>query len=166
MLCRDKVFPKRSRWILGTEIRSVALRLLTEVISGNETPVKTRQEFLDRHQHFTKAVGLLGALDANVELARDVLEINADKFDHWAGLWNAADRAVKAQLNSDTKRYETIYGALSLEDKIRDLVILDAPLRSPNPSNNNERNVTTDGALNNNNPNNSNGVVADHEDKD
>ena len=36
-------------------------------------------------------------------------------------------------------------------------------LRSPNPSNaNNERNVYTSGALNNNNANNGNGVAADY----
>lgn len=36
-------------------------------------------------------------------------------------------------------------------------------LRSPNPSNaNNERNVNTSGALNNNNANNGNGVAADY----
>ena len=34
-------------------------------------------------------------------------------------------------------------------------------LRTPNAGNNNERNVNTDGSLNNNNANNANGFVAD-----
>ena len=158
MVCREKVFPKRTRWVIGGKIADIVNDYHTVVMTANGIKVTTREEFIERHRLQTLAIAHLYALNVKMGLAQVVLSINPDGMNHWATLWNNADRCTKAWMNKDTARYTLHYGQLS---PAFDEVL---SVRSPHPSNaNNERYVNPSGALYSSHAYSSSGVVPDRE---
>lgn len=112
LLCREKVFPKRSRWLLGKPMADLVSAYYSEAMTANGIRVQTAAEFVERHRHQTLAIAQLYSLNAMMGLAQAVLSINPDDLDYWATLLNEADRCTKAWMNSDEKRYGAIYGPI------------------------------------------------------
>ena len=174
-ICREKVIPKRMHWLIGHKIADLINDFHTSVNVANEIKVESHAEFVERHKWQTLAIAFLKATDVKMTLALDVLELNADYLETWAGQYNETLKQIQGWKNKDAKRYEEKYGPLSQEEilyiagsipvDIRESIDLTpSGSRSPNPSNaNNERNSNQDGSLNNNNANNTNGVSADRE---
>ena len=163
LICKEKAFPKRSRWLISGKIADIANDYHSAVMTANGVKVTTIQEYEERHRLQTLAVAHLYALNAKMGLAQAVLSLDANTMDAWAGRFNAADRATKAWMTADVKRYGAMLGLLGNPANHGEAAI-ETPGRSPNPSNgNNERNVNPSGSLNNNNANNTNGVVPDRE---
>jgi hypothetical protein len=178
-ITREKVIPKRMWKVAGQKIADLINDYHTAIGIANEIKVKSHEEFVERHKFQTLAIAFLKATDRKMTLALDVLDLNADYLDTWAGQYNKTLKVVQGWMNKDEKRYEQKFGPLNQDDKlhiagsipgdIREQVELTpvgvgGRVRSPNPSNaNNERNSNPSGALNNNNANNTNGVGADRE---
>ena len=164
---REKVFPKRTRWQFAYALMDIANNFHSEVMYANGIRVDCRELFVERYGAQTQALAWLYALDAKMTAAQLCMGIDADRLQYWARLLNEAKERVGAWRAADKRRYEEKFGSLSAAESGEPAAItdpLEAPLRSPNPSNaNNVRNVNTDGSLNNNNANNTNGVVADRE---
>lgn len=167
VLNREKVFPKRSRWLIAYPIAEIVNNYHTMVAYANGIKVTNHELFVERYTAQTLAIAWIYTLAVKMSAAQLILEANADRLDRWQELCNNADRVTKAWRNADVKRYEEQFGSLTA-DELREPSIYPVGAagfsRSPNPSNsNNVRNVKADGSLNNNNANNANGAVADRE---
>ena len=173
-MCREKVIPKKMRWIIGQKIADLVNDFHTSVNIANGIKVRSRDEFVERHKFQTLALAYLKATDTKMTLALDVMELNADYFETWAGQYNETLRQIQGWLTKDEKRYSERFGPLSPEEEsyiagsipvdIRESADFTPSGFAPNPSNaNNVRNSNPDGSLNNNNANNTNGVSGDRE---
>lgn len=173
-MCREKVIPKKMRWIIGQKIADLVNDFHTSVNIANGIKVRSHDEFVERHKFQTLAIAYLKATDTKMTLALDVMELNADYFETWAGQYNETLRQIQGWLTKDEKRYSGRFGPLSPEEEsyiagsvpvdIRESADFTPSGFAPNPSNaNNVRNSNPDGSLNNNNANNTNGVSGDRE---
>ena len=72
--------------------------------------------FVLRHTYVACAQAWLYVMSAKMSLAIDVLEINADRLEHWAGLHNEATRCLSAWKASDKRRFAPTYGELTDAD--------------------------------------------------
>ena len=117
-ICREKVIPKRMQWLIGKSIADLIGNFHTSVSVANEIKVKSHAEFVERHKHQTLAIAFLKATDTKMTLALDVLELNADYLEIWAGQYNETLKQVQGWLNKDEKRYAQRYGPLSPEEQM------------------------------------------------
>lgn len=118
VLCKEAIFPKRTRWIIGQPIANLVNNVHSCVMAANGIRVESHAEFTERHRLQTMAVAYLYALDVKMNLAQAVLAANADKLEFWAGLFLETDKYIKNWISSDTKRYSGRFGPLSdHEDK-------------------------------------------------
>ena len=104
-LCKEDVFPKRSRWLFSGKIADLANDFETEVFVANEIKPTTQRERDARHYHLTMAIAKLMALDAKVTQAGRVLSISPDTLELYAGYVNSCRNLIVAWMNSDEKRY-------------------------------------------------------------
>lgn len=167
-LCRENVFPKRSRWLIAQPIADLINGFHSEIMIANEIKVETRDLMIERYHHQTLAIAYLEAANIKMSLALTVLDLEADRLEKWAEKFNHARKEVMSWKAGDRRRYEKKYGPISPEtireqSELQDTAVTHS--EAPNPSNGSQpRNVNTSGALNNNNnANNSNGVPADRE---
>ena len=104
-LCNEQVFPKRSRWLFSGKIADLANDYMTCINLANEIRVVTPKEREARHYYQTLALARLQALDAKINQAGRVLEINPNTMEFYAGMVNECKRLIMAWINSDNKRY-------------------------------------------------------------
>ena len=115
-ICRENVIPKRMRWVVGEKIADLINDFHTSVSVANEIKVKSHAEFVERHKFQTLAVAFLKATDTKMTLALDVLELNADYLEVWAGQYNETLTQIQGWTNKDEKRYAEKYGPLSQDE--------------------------------------------------
>lgn len=113
MLCREKTFPRRMRWLIGEPIADLANKYHSCIMTANAIRVETREEFIERHKIQTLGLAYLWSLNVKMGLAQVVLDVDPNKFEPWAKLFNDADRYTKNWISSDTKRYSQRFGPLS-----------------------------------------------------
>ena len=116
-ICREKVIPKRMRWLIGQKIADLVNDFHTFVFVANEIKVKSHEEFVERHKYQTLAIAFLKATDVKMTVALDVLELNADYLERWAKQYNATLRIIQGWTNKDEKRYAEKFGPLSPEEE-------------------------------------------------
>ena len=104
-LCKEKVFPKRSRWIIAKKIADLTVDFHSSVHKANAIKVVTQVERDERHKAQTLALANLSALDAELNLAMDVLNINPDDLGDIAELEKTCERVIQGWINSEIKRY-------------------------------------------------------------
>lgn len=114
-LCNEQVFPKRSRWLFSGKIADLANDYMSCVNVANEIRVVTPKEREARHYWQTMALAKLQALDAKINQAGRVLEINPDTMEYYAGLANECKRLLQAWMQSDNKRYGPLPGIADTE---------------------------------------------------
>ena len=165
VLCREDIFPKRSRWVMANKMADLVNDFHTCIMIANGIQPESHAEFVERHKYQVLAGGYLYALDVKMNLAKVVFETKADKLEFWAAVCLEAKDALSKWKSSDKYRYSKKFGPLTPEEENIGEAVEPTAVRSPNPSNaNNMRTATPDGALNNNNnANNTNGGVADRE---
>ena len=115
-ICREKVIPKRMRWVIGQKIADLINDFHTSVNVANEIKVKSHAEFVERHKFQTLAIAFLKATDVKMTLAMDVLQLNANYLETWAGQYNETLKQLQGWINKDEKRYSEKFGELSPED--------------------------------------------------
>lgn len=116
LMNREKVFPKKARWQICYELAGIANKYHTCVMFANGINVDCHALFVLRHINVACAQAWLYVMSAKMSLAIDVLEINADKLEHWAGLHNEATKCLSAWKASDKRRYAPQYGELTSAD--------------------------------------------------
>lgn len=104
-LCKEKVFPKRSRWIIAKKIADLTVDFHSSVHKANAIKVVTQVERDERHKAQTLALANLSALDAELNLAMDVLNINPDDLGDIAELEKTCERVIQGWINAEIKRY-------------------------------------------------------------
>ena len=77
-LCSEKVFPRRSRWLIAKKIADLTVEFHSAVHYANGIKVATQGERDERHKAQTLALAKLYAVDAELTVAMDVLHINPD----------------------------------------------------------------------------------------
>ncbi|MBR3278700.1 MAG: hypothetical protein IKG01_07400 [Lachnospiraceae bacterium] len=110
-LCQEKVFPKRSRWVIAQKIADTANEYLTAVIEANDPKVQTEEL---RERRFTLqqiALGKLSALDVLINMAIRVLSLKPENFKDIADRIITCEKLLKAWIASDEKRYGPPSGA-------------------------------------------------------
>ena len=80
----------------------------TFIHTANEIKVTAKEEAEDRHRYQTLALSSLQALEEKMELAKIVLDLNVDRLEYWAGLWNEEDKLLRNWISKDTRRYASI----------------------------------------------------------
>ena len=103
-LCKEKVFPKRSRWIIAKKIADLTVDFHSSVHKANGIKVVTQGERDERHKAQTLALANLSALDAELNLAMDVLNINPDDLGDIAELEKTCERVIQGWINAEIKR--------------------------------------------------------------
>lgn len=116
-ICREKVIPKRMRWLIGQKIADLINDFHTFVSVANEIKVKSHDEFVERHKYQTLAIAFLKATDIKMTVALDVLDLNADYLERWAGQYNTTLRIIQGWTNKDEKRYAEKFGPLSQKEE-------------------------------------------------
>jgi len=116
LMNREKVFPKKARWQICYELAEIVNKYHTCVMFANGINVDCHALFVLRHINVACAQAWLYVLTAKMSLAVDVLEINADKLENWAGLHNEATRCMSAWKASDKRRYSPKHGELTDAD--------------------------------------------------
>lgn len=104
-LCSEKVFPKRSRWLFSGKLADLANEYMNCVDRANEIRVVTQRERDIRHYWQTMALSTLMTLDARINQAGRVLQINPDTMEFYAGLCNDCRNLLLAWIASDEKRF-------------------------------------------------------------
>lgn len=104
-LCKEKVFPRRSRWLIAKKIADLTVDFHSSVHKANAIKVVTQVERDERHKAQTLALANLSALDAELNLAMDVLNINPDDLGDIAELEKTCERVIQGWINAEIKRY-------------------------------------------------------------
>ena len=105
LLCNDKIFPRRSRWLTADKIADVANDFHTFVNMANEIRPTTREEADVRHQYQTLAMSALQTLDSKMELAAEIYQIDIDRLEYWAKMWNEEEKLLSSWISKDKRRY-------------------------------------------------------------
>ncbi len=116
ILCREKVFPKRSRWIIAEPIVSIVNKYHTFVSYANGIHVVDHATFAERYKAQTLAIAWHYALNVKMTAAQLILDAPIDAFDHWQRIWNRAKDLTYAWRNSDRKRFEEKFSSLSADE--------------------------------------------------
>ena len=104
-LCNEKVFPRRSRWLIAKKIADLTVEFHSAVHYANGIKVATQGERDERHKAQTLALAKLYAVDAELTVARDVLHINPDDLGDIAELEKTCERVIQGWINAEIKRY-------------------------------------------------------------
>lgn len=116
IMCREKVFPKRSRWQMAEPIAHIVNNYHTMIAYANGIQVTNHALFAERHIAQTLALSWLYALNVKMTAAQIVLDAPIDSFAHWANLFVTAERVTKAWRTADRKRYEEQFGSLTADE--------------------------------------------------
>ena len=104
----EKRFPKRDRWILTQKIVNETLDTLTCIKRANATYVTTAEEYTYRRGQQTEAYAHAEAMLTLVEIAYQVLGIEAEKIEYWTGLIKTVEEKIQSWKKSDKARYKNI----------------------------------------------------------
>lgn len=115
LLCKEDLFPKRSRWLMSGKIADMISDFHSAVFLANEINVVSPQDRDERHHQLTMAIAYLMAIDSKMNLAMRVLEIEPNRLEHYAHLANECRSKLLAWKNSDKKRYGSPTGLKNIE---------------------------------------------------
>lgn len=104
-LCKEDVFPKRSRWVITGKIADLLNEAADALFEAYEFPVKTQEERDHLHHLQTVARSKLLALDIRLNQAQRVLDLNPEHFSHYARLHNNTMDYLDAWMESDLKMF-------------------------------------------------------------
>ena len=108
LLCKEELFPKKSRWLMAQEIAKVANQFLDLVVYANGIIVDTPGLALERHNAQRRAVAWCKALNSGMERARRHYSFSADYLQNWAHIYNHEMKLLTGWISSDKKRYGSL----------------------------------------------------------
>lgn len=111
-ICKnEKSFPKRNRWILTQPIVNEALAMLSCIRRANAVRVVRAEDYVYRRGQQAEAYARAEALLALIDLAYNVLGLEARRVEYWTGLVLEAEDKLKNWQKSDRERYGELCGA-------------------------------------------------------
>ena len=112
LLCKEELFPKKSRWLMAQEIAKTANRFLDMVNYANGIIVDTPELAKERHNAQRRAVALCKTLNSGMERARRHYKFSADYLKNWAHIYNHEKKHLTGWISSDKKRYGNLLPGL------------------------------------------------------
>jgi hypothetical protein len=112
LLCKEELFPKKSRWLMAQEIAKTANRFLDLVVYANGIIVDTPELAKERHNAQRRAVALCKTLNSGMERARRHYKFSADYLKNWAHIYNHEKKLLTGWISSDKKRYGNLLPGL------------------------------------------------------
>lgn len=111
LLCREKTFPKRSRWLFGNKIMNVAndyyifLHMANEIdaISCNSAELAR-----ERIKYSGLAYASLMSLESEMTSAVTILGVEVDELETWATLLDDSRTLLMSWRNKDNIRLATL----------------------------------------------------------
>ena len=104
-LCKEDIFPRRSRWIMAGKIADLMNDYETAIDEANVPKVKTPALRDRRFEQQQIALGKLDALDKRITQAKRVFDANPNRLEYISKLIIENKRLLQAWINSDEKRY-------------------------------------------------------------
>lgn len=86
LLCNEKLFPKKSRWLIAGKIADLMNEFHQSLHIANDIYVATPEDAKERHLRQTKAYAALYTSASVMRMAQSVLQFDTDRLDYWAGL--------------------------------------------------------------------------------
>ena len=112
LLCKEELFPKKSRWLFAQDIAKTANRFLDLVVYANGIIVDTPELALERHNAQRRAVAWCKALNSGMERARRHYNFSADYLKNWTHIYNHEKKLLTGWISSDKKRYGNLLPGL------------------------------------------------------
>lgn len=105
LLCNEKMFPKKSRWLMSGKIADLMNDFHQNLHKANDTYVVTPEDAKERHLLQTQAHAALNASASVMRMAYLVLQFDVNKLEYWAGMCVEELRLLKAWQRNDDRRY-------------------------------------------------------------
>jgi len=115
LLCDERIFPKRSRWLGARDVADAASKMMGCIFAANDIKVKLPQEARDRHRLQTLAIGYFGELEKRMTYEAFYWENDPNLYAVWADLMNQEEKLLKNWVYKDEKRYAALLGISSPE---------------------------------------------------
>nr|AHF24072.1 hypothetical protein [uncultured bacterium Contig643] len=118
LISDEKVFPKKSRWIMSHEISKIVNRVHTTAMFANGIDVDKALEaerpilYLVRMIALALTLAWMSALDAKMSLSLDVLNTNANRYLTWGRQYLKTRHYIQDWRRADINRYTEKYGRL------------------------------------------------------
>lgn len=101
-------FPKRYTFYVSQPIAACATRIHEYVKCANSIYPTNQHEVQMRRDYLLKANAELNNLVSQVEIARELFEIDGDKMRFWMDIVDKEIRLVKGTLKKDRERYKDL----------------------------------------------------------
>ena len=108
ILRNEKVFPKSYRWLLCQKIADECVSAMACIKRANSVNVKDKHGYEYRRGQQIRAYAHLEALLELIDVAFNVLAIDARRVEFWTGLVVETETSLISWGKADKKRYESI----------------------------------------------------------
>ena len=107
MIENDKIFPKKSRWNIGSRITENCLDSLIKIRQANKIQPKTIEQAKFRLKLQQDALLHFDALWSMMTIAYETYSIPSEKIETWSNFLLTAENQLTAWRNHDRKCYKT-----------------------------------------------------------
>lgn len=104
----EKVFPKSYRWLLSQKIADEAVNSYACIRRANAVNVKNAKDYEYRRDQQLRAYAHLEALLGLIDIAFNVLSIEARRIEYWTELILKTENSLKNWGKSDKNRYSGV----------------------------------------------------------
>ena len=101
-------FPKRYTFYVSQQIANSATRVYECVKKGNSIYPLNKHEAQMRRDYFHEANAELQSLISQIEVAKELFEIEAKTMEHWLGYIDDEIRLLKALMKTERERYKDL----------------------------------------------------------
>ena len=109
MVENEKIFPKKSRWNIGSRITDNCLDSIIKIRQANKIQVKTIEQAKFRLKLQQDVLLHFDALWSLMTIAYETYSIPSEKIEYWSNLLLTAENQVAAWRNHDRKCYKAEY---------------------------------------------------------
>ena len=107
MIENDKIFPKKSRWNIGSRITENCLDSLIKIRQANKIQPKTIEQAKFRLKLQQDALLHFDALWSMMTIVYETYSIPSEKIEIWSNFLLTAENQLTAWRNHDRKCYKT-----------------------------------------------------------
>lgn len=101
-------FPKRYTFYVSQPLANIATRIHEDVKKGNSIYPTNQHEAQIRIDCFLKAKAELNNMVSQIEVAKEIFDIEPEAIKHWMGLISSEIKLVSAVIKSDRGRYKNL----------------------------------------------------------
>jgi hypothetical protein len=103
---KERIIPKRDRWIIANRIIDTAFTIMSSVNAANDIYVSTKGDFEERRRLQTIAMSSTAELLGLIDFAYVEYSIEGRRIRHWTKLTSEVRSLIKNWRNADKKRYQ------------------------------------------------------------